>query len=350
MRARLFARNEETAAPALPGPSRLRRERRNLLRAARGAAARPRRADARDGPARPVPPGPGARALRRADASSMRASPSSTGCWPSRSRCGGRRWSAARAAPRSSPARASARAAASRSPGRTHERPGRRMPAVPDALRAGPGVLPRVRAAARRRGTGGDHQVGPPSPPARRNRTWIWAALGGLVVAAAGAAVAIAVSGNGNGATLTMTTTLAPIVTATAAATDPGAQPPQPAATVVVTTVATVPTAPADTATATTATKPTLIVWPGKTAYTVVLDSLPSPGGHTDGARAGEQGAREGAAAGRRARLRRLPEPEPRLLRRLQRRLRDAPARPRQAPATRASQGFGSAYPRQIAR
>ena len=31
---------------------------------------------------------------------------------------------------------------------------------------------------------------------------------------------------------------------------------------------------------ATTAKKPTLIVWPGKTAYTVVLASLPSPGGH----------------------------------------------------------------------
>ncbi|MGZ4439283.1 MAG: zinc ribbon domain-containing protein [Gaiellaceae bacterium] len=32
VRARLFGRNEETAAPALPGPSRLRRERRSLLR------------------------------------------------------------------------------------------------------------------------------------------------------------------------------------------------------------------------------------------------------------------------------------------------------------------------------
>ena len=32
VRARLFGRSEETAAPALPGPSRLRRERRNLLR------------------------------------------------------------------------------------------------------------------------------------------------------------------------------------------------------------------------------------------------------------------------------------------------------------------------------
>jgi hypothetical protein len=32
VRARLFGRNEETAVPALPGPSRLRRERRNLLR------------------------------------------------------------------------------------------------------------------------------------------------------------------------------------------------------------------------------------------------------------------------------------------------------------------------------
>jgi hypothetical protein len=32
VRARLFGRNEETAAPATPGPSRLRRERRTLLR------------------------------------------------------------------------------------------------------------------------------------------------------------------------------------------------------------------------------------------------------------------------------------------------------------------------------
>jgi hypothetical protein len=125
----------------------------------------------------------------------------------------------------------------------------------------------------------GEHQEAPPAPPSRQNRTWIWTALGGLVVAAAGAAVAIAVSDNGNSATLTMTTTLAPIVTATVAATDPGAQPP-PVASVAVTTVATVPTAPVDTATATTATKPALIVWPGKTAYTVVLDSLPSPGAH----------------------------------------------------------------------
>jgi hypothetical protein len=131
-------------------------------------------------------------------------------------------------------------------------------------------------------GTGppAEHHVAPPTPPSKPNRTWIWAALGGLVVAAAGAAVAIAVSGNGSSATLTMTTTVAPVVTTTAPSTDTGAQPPQPATTVAVTTVATVPTAPVDTATVTTGKKPTLIVWPGKTAYTVVLDSLPSPGGH----------------------------------------------------------------------
>ncbi len=126
----------------------------------------------------------------------------------------------------------------------------------------------------------GEHVVAPVSEPPKRNRTWIWAALGGLVVAAAGAAVAIAVSGNGGGTTLTMTTTVAPVVTATVAATDTGALPPQPTTTVAVTTVATVPTVPENTATTTTGKKPTLIVWPGKTAYTVVLDSLPSPGGH----------------------------------------------------------------------
>ena len=130
-------------------------------------------------------------------------------------------------------------------------------------------------------GSPDEHHVAPPAPPHRPNRTWIWAVLGCLVVAAAGAGVAIAVSGNGSGTTLTMTTTLAPVVTATVAATDPGAQPPQPATTVAVTTVATVPTAPVDTATATTPnTKPALIVWPARTAYTVVLTSLPSPGGH----------------------------------------------------------------------
>ncbi len=125
-----------------------------------------------------------------------------------------------------------------------------------------------------------EHVVAPPAEPPRRNRTWIWAALGGLVVAAAGAAVAIAVSGNGGGTTLTMTTTVAPIVTATVPATDPGAVPPQPTTTLAVTTVATVPTVPQTTTTTTTGQKPALIVWPGKTAYTVVLDSLPSPGGH----------------------------------------------------------------------
>lgn len=113
------------------------------------------------------------------------------------------------------------------------------------------------------------------------NRTWIWAALGGLVVAAAGAAVAIAVSDNGGASTLTVTTSVAPVTTVAPPATDTGAQPPQPTTTVVVTTVATVPTVPEDTATTTTGKKPRLIVWPGKTAYTVVLTSLPSsPGGH----------------------------------------------------------------------
>jgi hypothetical protein len=124
-----------------------------------------------------------------------------------------------------------------------------------------------------------EHHVAPPSPPPGPNRTWIWAALGGLVVAAAGAAVAIAVSGNGATA-LTVTTRVAPVTTVIPSATDTGAQPPQPTTTVAVTTVATVPTVPVDTATATTGKKPTLIVWPGKTAYTVVLASMPSPGGH----------------------------------------------------------------------
>ena len=194
----------------------------------------------------------------------------------------------------------------------------------------------------------GEHQVAPPTPPARRNRTWIWAALGGLVVAAAGAAVAIAVSGNGNGATLTMTTTLAPIVTATVAATDPGAQPPQPAATVVVTTVATVPTAPVDTATATT-TKPTLIVWPGKTAYTVVLDSLPSPGGHTEAIAQANKALAKGLPQVGVLNSGDFPNLNPGyyvVFSGVYATLLQATAGARNA----RFQGFGSAYPRQIAR
>ena len=123
-----------------------------------------------------------------------------------------------------------------------------------------------------------ESDAAPAAPPPQPNRTWIWAALGGFVVAAAGAAVAIAVSGTGS-ATVTLTTAVAPVTTVTPSATDTGAQPP-PATTVAVTTVATVPAAPVDTATATNGGKPKLIVWPGKTAYTVVLDSLPSPGAH----------------------------------------------------------------------
>jgi hypothetical protein len=115
-------------------------------------------------------------------------------------------------------------------------------------------------------------------PP--RNRSWIWAALGAFVVAAAGAALAIALSSSTSHPTLTMTTPVATVPPPTASATDPGALPPQPTTSVAVTTVATIPTVPENTSTSTTA-KPTLIAWPGKTAYTVVLVSLPAPGGHT---------------------------------------------------------------------
>ncbi len=118
-----------------------------------------------------------------------------------------------------------------------------------------------------------------PAEPPKPNRTWIWAALAGLVIAAAGAAVAIAISHHHH--STAAATTAQPAITGTPPpATDTGAQPPKPATTVAVTTVATVPTAPVDTATSTTAAKPTLIVWPGRTAYTVVLQSVPAPGGH----------------------------------------------------------------------
>ena len=118
-----------------------------------------------------------------------------------------------------------------------------------------------------------------PTEPTKPNRTWIWAALAGLLVAAAGAAVAIAISHHHSSAVAA--TTAQPVVTAAPPpATDPGAQPPKPSTTVAVTTIASVPTAPVDTATSTTESKPGLIVWPGKTAYTVVLESVPAPGGH----------------------------------------------------------------------
>ncbi len=120
----------------------------------------------------------------------------------------------------------------------------------------------------------------PPAEPPRRNRSWIWATLGALVVAAAGAGLAIALSSSTSHPTLTMTTRVAAVTTPTASATDPGALPPQPTTSVAITTVATVPTVP-ETATTSTTAKPTLIAWPGKTAYTVVLVSLPAPGGHT---------------------------------------------------------------------
>ena len=107
---------------------------------------------------------------------------------------------------------------------------------------------------------------------------WVWASLAGLVVAAAGAAAAIAVSNHGR-AVAQATTSVPAVATTTVPATDTGALPPAPSTTVAVTTVAHVPTVPEDTATATTA-KPGLIAWPGKTAYTVVLVSLPAPGGH----------------------------------------------------------------------
>ena len=123
-------------------------------------------------------------------------------------------------------------------------------------------------------------QAPPGGAPPRPSRSWIWTALAGLVVAAAGAAVAIAVSDNGAATTLTLTTTIAAPTTAPPPATDTGALPPRPSTSVAITTVATVPAAPVDTATATNAKKPTLIVWPGKTAYTVVLASMPAPGGH----------------------------------------------------------------------
>jgi len=139
-----------------------------------------------------------------------------------------------------------------------------------------------------------EQAVSPAPGPPSRNRTWIWAALGALVIAAAGAGVAIAVSDNGGSTTLTMTTTVAPVVTATVPATDTGAVPPQPTTTVGVTTVATVPTVPEDTATATTGKKPTLIVWPGKTAYTVVLASMPSPGGHGEALARAKQAVAKG--------------------------------------------------------
>ena len=118
-------------------------------------------------------------------------------------------------------------------------------------------------------------------PPQRRSLTWIWAVLGALVVAAAGAAAAIGLSDAKSHPTLTMTTAVVVVTPTAKPATDTGAVPPQPTITVAVTTVATVPTVPEDTATTTTAKKPTLITWPGKTAYTVVLVSLPAPGGHT---------------------------------------------------------------------
>jgi hypothetical protein len=117
--------------------------------------------------------------------------------------------------------------------------------------------------------------------PPRRNRSWIWAALGALVVAAAGAALAIGLSSSTSHPTLTMLTSVSLTVTLTPLpATDPGAVPPKPTTSVSITTVATVPTVP-ETSTGTTAKKPTLIAWPGETAYTVVLLSLPAPGGHT---------------------------------------------------------------------
>lgn len=119
----------------------------------------------------------------------------------------------------------------------------------------------------------------PAAAPSKPTRTWIWTALGGLVVAAAGAAVAIAVSGSGGSTTLTLTTTIAPVTTTAPVATDTGATAPQPTTTALVTTAAMTPSVPEP------AQKPpkkqTLIAWPGRTAYTVVLVSLPAPGGHT---------------------------------------------------------------------
>lgn len=115
-------------------------------------------------------------------------------------------------------------------------------------------------------------EPGQPAAAPGPRRTWIWTALGGLVVAAAGAAVAIAVSGSGGSATLTMTTTIAPVTTTAPVAPQP-TTPPAPA-----TTAATTPSVPEP------AQKPpkkqALILWPGRTAYTVVLASLPAPGGH----------------------------------------------------------------------
>ena len=118
----------------------------------------------------------------------------------------------------------------------------------------------------------------PGEPPPRPNRSWIWAALAGFVVAAAGAAVAIAITGNGDGTTLTLTTTIAP-VTQPPPATDTGAVVPPPTQSTTTSTV-TVTIKPPTTSTSTTPTKPTLIAWPNRTAYTVVLVSLPAPGGH----------------------------------------------------------------------
>ena len=281
VRARLFGRSEETSATALPGPSRLRRERRSLLRLRENLlrdlgglmlemvrrdqfrqdlllerCAELTELDARlaelDGLlavsfSMRRTAGRALR-LRRTDPSRRELLPA---LWPAG--CpGGRMNDQGGICPRCA----------------TPFEPGQGY-CLECGLRLDPDAPP-------------PEQDAPPSAaaPPPKNRTWIWATLGGLVVAAAGAAVAIAVSGNGGGSTLTVTTTVAPVVTATVPATDPGAVPPAPTTTVAVTTVATVPTVPEDTATTATGAKPTLIVWPGKAAYTVVLDSLPSPGGH----------------------------------------------------------------------
>ena len=285
VRARLFGRSEETSAPALPGPSRLRRERRSLLRLReellrdlgglmlemvrrdqfRQDLLLERCAELTELDAR----------LAELDgllavSFSVRRAP------VERCECGAPILTGASFCPRCGRPLAAAGGRVSDQGGvcprcATPFEPGQGY-CLECGLRLDPDAPPPA-----------EQEAPPAAQPQRPNRTWIWAALGGLVVAAAGAAVAIAVSGNGGGTTLTMTTTVAPVVDRDGRGhRSPARSPPQPTTTVAVTTVATVPTVPEDTATTTTGKKPTLIVWPGKTAYTVVLASMPAPGGHAE--------------------------------------------------------------------
>lgn len=114
--------------------------------------------------------------------------------------------------------------------------------------------------------------------------SWLLPVLLGAVIAVAGGAIAVAYANDGSSSAVQVATTDVGTATPPPAATDTGATAPQSSVAITIdTNAATITTPSPSTSTAATPTKPAppkiLTAWPGKTGYTVVLESLPKNAG-----------------------------------------------------------------------